>query len=192
MRRSAGLTLAALLLVVVLAPAPLAGQEPVRMPSPGDATPKLDSLQQRLHDALIAVRDTLQTVSAATATLRRDVSLAANITVTAKASRLVARCGVGVSAVAHADSVISSMSFTGRARSSGRVFEQTGADLRRALETHCLRGLASAGPGVRADTLRAWTPYHTAKLNEAIGAYQAAGSRLAHDFGVRLEPNLPN
>lgn len=191
MRRFTGLTLAALLLVVAFPPAPLVGQEAVPMPAPGNAPAKLDSLHQQLHDVLIAIRDTLQTVSAASAALRRDISLIANITVTAKASNLVARCRVGAAAVEHADSIVTALPLKGREQTAARALRDQGVALRRAFETHCLRGLATEGPGVRADTLRAWTPYHTARLDEAIGKYKAAASRLAHSGGVRLEPNLP-
>lgn len=192
MRRLAGLTFAAGLLLAATSPVSLVAQQPVPMPTPDGAPPKLDPLHQRLHDVLIAARDSIQTVSAASAALRRDVSLAANVTVTSRASRLVARCGVGIAAVRHADSAVASTPLTGRAKTAAQKFAQAGDALRNALETHCLRGLAAQGPGVRADTLRAWTPYHTARLDRAINAYQEAGSRLANDAGIRLEPHLPH
>jgi hypothetical protein len=64
-------------------------------------------------------------------------------------------------------------------------------ELRSALDTHCVNGLAATGPGETADSLRSWGPYHTSRLERYLVAYDDAASGLAQALDVKLEPRLP-
>jgi hypothetical protein len=54
------------------------------------------------------------------------------------------------------------------------------------LVTECVRGLAPEGTGARVDSLRAWGPYRTARIDEAVTQFFAARGRFARSTGLSL------
>jgi len=136
-------------------------------------------LLRRYHDTLARLRDTLDAVSAATWELNRDLGTAGNETVLARAQRLRERCQGAAVALPAA------------ARAFPASLERPIRRLRDVLEVQCVRGLISDGSGSRPDSLRAWGPYRTRRIDDAIRRYDAAAGRFAAAAGVKLEPKLP-
>jgi hypothetical protein len=77
------------------------------------------------------------------------------------------------------------------ARDAARTMVQQTSELHSALRIHCTEGLAPTGAGARADSLKAWGPYHTSQLERQLLAYGNASAALAKAMGFRLEPRRP-
>ena len=150
------------------------------------------ALARRYHDALAAVRDTLDGVTAAAWDLNRDLRSAGAETVLARARRLRERCQAATLFLPEAVRTFQYSLTPGWDR--GEVGALRGA-LRRlevVLREQCEPGFRADGPGSWADSLRAWSPYRSNQIDQAIRSYGAAAARFAAAAGVRLEPKLPS
>lgn len=139
----------------------------------------LDSTQARYLDRLVALRDTVQAVGAAIVVFRRDLKTAGPETVVAKAEQLIRTCERARAALLEA-----APEFNHRAapRGAGDAADTVQASARRLaqnLRDLCIVGLATTGPGVRADSIRAWGPYRTAQLRLVLDRFQANLNRFA-------------
>ena len=147
--------------------------------------------QSSYHDVLIALRDSLTGVQAALDGFRQDLPRVGKETVVARSTVLQPRCR-------GAERIIPGV--TGRIRSATtpvltrreaggllRALRELGLVLRR----DCEVGLRPAGPGIWADSLRAWVPYRSGRIERAITAYEGAAGTFAAAVGFKLEPSLP-
>jgi hypothetical protein len=173
------------LLLALLVPAVSRAQQ--IMASPKQDAP-LDSATQYYRGMLVALRTSVDAVSTSANDLRRDLLTAGDATVLAKAERVSRTCAATRPPLREAIQAVA------RARRGPRL-DPVRDSLRRAiraldagLEQHCVRGLAPTGPGVRADTLRAWGRYRTAELQQLIVLYHSAAARFAAALGFKLPP----
>ncbi|MBI4421454.1 MAG: hypothetical protein HY560_11575 [Gemmatimonadetes bacterium] len=150
------------------------------------AGPKPDSLERRrYHDALSGLRDTLDAVTAAAFEINRDLRAAGGETVLARAERLRDRCRAAAPALADAGTTFQ------RAGSRATALIRALRRLRDVLRQQCEIGFRAEGSGSWADSLRAWAPFRTSEIGNAIREYEGAAGRFAAAVGVKLEPKLP-
>jgi hypothetical protein len=173
------------LLVMAVAGAPGAAAQRVMGGAP------LDSAQMRQRDRLLALRDTVRTVSAAVVGFRRDLTSAGSETVVFKARRLVQACGPVRTAMLDAVPGFGRREVPAWAGPAADSLQSALRGLGVALDQHCLSGLAPTGPGERADSLRAWGPYRTAQLRLAIDRLHSSMSRFADACRFKLPPASP-
>jgi hypothetical protein len=159
----------------------------VTMPS---GPQQLDSTQQRYHDLLMGVRDTLQTVSTAAQDLQRDLGESGAITVSAHAARLTERCGVARTALARMLPELAPARAPRAARAKALDMSHTIEALDATLAHDCVDGLGRSGAGFTADSLRAWAPYRISRIDRAIVSYDHAAFEFAHAAGFRLDDRL--
>lgn len=138
------------------------------------------------RQVLLALRDTVDLVSARGAELRRDLRMAGGETVLSRSQRLVAACQLAHRALRDTRPTLDSLPINAEARPLRDGLLVAMRDLSRSLDVECLRGLAPEGPGARADTLRAWAPHRTATLEQVVTAYHGASARLARALGIDL------
>jgi len=58
--------------------------------------------------------------------------------------------------------------------------------LDRALADHCERGFRQSGPGQWPDSLRAWGPFRSRAITQAIQRYDVAAEKFAGKAGIKL------
>jgi hypothetical protein len=154
--------------------------------------PILDSVRQSYKGALIMLRDTLAGVQAQVQIFRRDLSQAGPETVVSRATRLRNRCVTAMETLQGAEPVFrSARAPNERVRAQSRELVSQMRTLRRALGEHCERTMTAEGPGVWADTLRAWGPYRTARIEHGLAAYYEAAGYFARAADFKVEPRLP-
>ncbi len=160
-------------------------------PSPA-AEAVQDSLRQRYHDTLIALRDMLSGVRGRLQAFRLDLDGVGAETVVARASRLRWRCVGAIGALRDAEAVFQPREApTARTREAARSLVGEMQALQQALQEHCERAMRSTGPGQWADSLRAWGPFRTSRVEEKLAAYDHAAARFARVAGFKLEPGVP-
>jgi len=151
-----------------------------------------DSSNAEYARALFLLRDTTEMVRGELNRFRRDLEFAGGTTVLNRAERLNEACGRLRTAVAQERGVFQSArlpSASGRNATQGLLAEMRRLDA--ALRTNCLDGLAAEGPGEWADSLKAWGPYHSSRLQGRLLAYDGAAATLARSIGVRLSQEGP-
>jgi hypothetical protein len=176
------------LVLAVLVPTAGSAQQ-VMAPPQGEAP--LDSAAQYYRGLLVALRDTVNAVSARAHEFRRDLPSAGDATVLSKAARLAGACAAARAALHDALPAVSRAAPAAAvtpARDSLRVAMRR---LSTGLEQQCIRGLGVRGPGVRADTLRAWGRYRTGQLEHLIVLYHSAAARFGAALGFKLPPAVP-
>ena len=176
---SAGRSVGAVCILATFAlAAPLQSQE--MSPAPAGAA----------EQALRAVRDSAERVRASVARFRRDLEMAGAETVLVRAQRLTQACG-GLRAV-FAETrpslrapATASPAFT---RASGELLTEV-RETDAVLERECERGLRPDGPGVWADSLKAWGPYRTSRIERSLTAIDGATAQFARAAGIDLKPH---
>jgi hypothetical protein len=154
--------------------------------------PVLDSVRQSYKDALIMLRDTLAGVRVQVRSFRRDLGQAGPETVVGRARRLRDRCVTAMETLQGAEPVFrSARAPDERVRTQSRELVGQMRTLRGTLGEHCEQTMTAEGPGVWADTLRAWGPYHTAQVERGIMAYYDEAARFARAADFKVEPRLP-
>lgn len=147
-----------------------------------------DSVLEVYKSTLLVLRDSTVSVRGTLNQFRRDLEPAGDATVINRATRLNERCASLVGALDAAEMVFrSSRAPTAAARDARVTFLGDLRNLKTALNTHCLLGLAYEGPGERADSLRSWGPYHTSHVQRALLAYDGAAATYAKAFGIDLK-----
>lgn len=175
-------TLPGLILLLVGASGPLGAQ--ARAPS--------DSTTKAYHDEVIAIRDSLRLVMADIQGFRRDLQHAGNETVLARADRAARRCESATAFLSRAQSEIRPPTRAAASlRDAARAYVGALRDLQRTLAQECVQGLSARGPGMHADTLRAWGAYRTSQLERAFARHAQAANRFARAAGFRIEPRTP-
>ena len=152
-----------------------------------DQPQKLDATQQRYHDLLIALRDTLQTVTGAAVDLQHDLRTSGGITILSRAARLRDRCDAARAELRTAFPEFTTTGLPREAHPKLEAMSRSAHALDEALRQECLVSLAATGPGAHADSLRAWAPYRVSRLRRAIIAYTRSAFEFAHAAGFRLE-----
>jgi hypothetical protein len=150
--------------------------------------PSLDSTQTRLLDRLVALRDTTQSVHTAIVGFRRDLKTAGPETVVAKAEHLVATCARARDAVLNAVPAFDRRAVPRSAGEAADTVRASARRLARSLDDLCVRGLSPTGPGVRADSIRAWGPYRTAQLRLVLDRFHSNLHSLAGASRLKLPP----
>lgn len=141
---------------------------------------------------LLALRDSVDRVSAELTRFQRDLQLAGGQTVVSRARRLGDACAGLRRAMVAGASVLSA----GAAANAGLsdASQDLQSQLRatsRMLAQECEVGLAPEGPGVRADSLKAWGPHRTSLLQQSLNAYQRSAAGFARAAGIELKPKVP-
>jgi hypothetical protein len=146
--------------------------------------------QQRptTRELLLGVRTTLTTVEAALVDFNRDLSRIGPETVLARAAALRTRCAGAEQVVARARPKIRASAPDPQRRRDAASLAGTMTRLDQALGQDCFRGFREDGPGMWADSLRAWGPHRTKVIREIIRYYGAAADKFAAAEGFKLEP----
>jgi hypothetical protein len=144
------------------------------------------------HDVLIALRDTLTSVQAALSEFRQDLPQIGKETVLARSSEIGRRCRAAEAQVSTATERLRPAAKEARHRTDAESLLRMMGELRTVLRRECQQGLRANGPGIWADTVRAWGPYRADRIDRSIRAYEAAAAKFAAAWGVELEPRLPN
>lgn len=169
-------------LIAAAAPGPLRAQL-VERQAP-------DSVQQLRIDILTAMRDTLASIGAQLALVERGTR-AGNETVMANAASLRAACTAALDGLAAHNTEFSAVPLPAssrRARANADSLRLGLAELRRALMAECVTGFAAEGPGSRADSIRAWTPYRANQIRRATQTYNGRISAMAQALDAQLVP----
>jgi len=148
----------------------------------------LDSTQARYRDRLVALRDTVQSVGAAIVVFRRDLNTAGRETVVAKADHLIRTCELARAALLEAAPEFNARAAPRGAGAAADTVQASARRLARSLQDLCIVGLATTGPGVRADSIRAWGPYRTAQLRLVLDRLHADLNRFAGASRFQLPP----
>jgi hypothetical protein len=160
---------------------------PVRCLGQRSPSAEQDSLLAAYGNTLLALRDSADMVRSALDQFRRDLQPAGDRTVISRAARLNERCTALVGLLRDARPIFRAYRAPNEAgREANRaILTQTG-ELETALSAHCLVGLAEQGPGARADSLKAWGPYHSSRLRQALAAFHARTLSTAEALGIEL------
>jgi hypothetical protein len=138
------------------------------------------------QQVLKALRDTVSTVAARSNEFRRDLRTVGAGTVVARAEALARACTATRGALVAARPGIAGWPLADRGGPQRDSLLVAMRRLTERIDAECLRGLSLTGPGERADSLRAWGPYRTSNLNQAMTAYHSAAASLARRLGVNL------
>ncbi len=164
----------------------------IRTGMPGD-TAMLDSLRRSYLDALVEVRDTLTVLASDMSWFRQDLAGVGAETVLNRAEVLHGTCVGSVAVLRAAEPVFRpSRAPNDRVRNESEVLVREMRSLRRTVDEHCLTGLALEGPGERADSLRAWGPYHLRGIGLAVQAYHGASARFQKAAEIKVKPRIPS
>jgi len=150
-----------------------------------------DSVRAVYRDTLLVLRDSTAAVRGAASRFSRDLQFAGSRTVLNRARRLGTACANLRAMLADAQDMFQSSRAPASAREEARALLRSIRELRTALYTNCVNGLAATGPGETADSLRSWGPYHTSRLERHLLTYDDAASGMAQAMDVKLEPRLP-
>ena len=135
---------------------------------------------------LFELRDTVDVVSARVSDFRRDLRSVGDGTVLARSRRLAQSCETARVVLRDARLPLQRLPADQAIHAPRDSLGAAMHRLERRLEVECLQGLAPEGPGQRADTLRAWGPNRTSKLDQTITSYHAAAARLARVLGIDM------
>jgi hypothetical protein len=150
-----------------------------------------DSVEERLVVVLLDLRDSTSAVRGQLAVFRRDLSQAGAATVVGRATSLHVRCANASDALRQAEEQVRpGPGWPAVARAASADLIGAMRTLRDLVRTHCDVGLAPEGPGVRADTLRAWGPYRTGMLVRGITEFDRAVGRFARATSLHLEARI--
>jgi len=163
--------------LLVLAAGPAAGQAP--------GVPDSAALAG-YQTLLVGLRDAVDRVSARANEFRRDLKTVGEATVLARAGRLDTACRETRAALSDARPRLADARLAPHQTGARDSLVTAIGVLTASLQRDCERGLGPAGPGSRADTLRAWGPHRTAILAQAVSGYHGAAARLARRLGVNL------
>jgi len=151
-----------------------------------------DSVQAALVDVLEELRDTAMAVRGQLAVFGRDLGQAGAETVVSRAAALTARCEAASETLRAVEPTVRpGAGWPSSARAASAELIGAMRALRETLRTECQLGLGPEGPGVRADSLRAWGPYRAGVLQRATAEFDSALGRVARALGIRLEPRIP-
>ena len=151
-----------------------------------------DSTVATYERTLILLRDSTVRVRSALQQFQRDLQLAGSQTVINRAGRLNDACRALRRSLEAARPVFRpARAPHDRARTASQELVSEMGVLETALGTHCLDGLPDSGPGIWADSLKAWGPFHSANLQRQLAAYDGAAAAFARAVGIRLPPLQP-
>jgi len=162
-----------------VASVPLQAQAPIPEPA-----------RQRYVAVLAGVRDSLKTVLAASWDFGRDLKQAGPETVLARAAALRARCSAASRTVQRAPAALDG-AYKGLAGTALRTKRDLKLAMQRvgvSLRQDCESGFADRGPGVRADSVRAWGPYRSQRIETAISNYETSARAFTDAIGARPDP----
>lgn len=141
---------------------------------------------------LLALRDSVDRVGAELTRFQRDLQLAGEQTVVSRARRLGVACAGLRRAMADGASVLSGFAAANAPLAgASRDLQSQMRATSRTLEQECEVGLAPEGPGVWADSLKAWGPHRTSLLQQSLGAYERSVASFARAAGIDLTPRRP-
>ncbi len=151
-----------------------------------------DSTTAAYEGTLLMLRDSTVRVRSALQQFQRDLQLAGAHTVINRAGRLNEACRALRRSLEAATPVLRPARAPHEgARAASRELVAEMQALATALDTHCLDGLRDSGPGIWADSLKAWGPFHTTNLQRKLAAYDGAAAVFARAVGIRLSPLQP-
>ncbi len=132
-----------------------------------------DSVRQaRYEHVLKQATESLDGVRGASAGFRTDLTSASSQLVLARAERVHAGCRGADVALLHVDTLLAEGVYSRRAASEQAQLRRATAELRRVLERCQREWTVSQIPTAAAvDSLRAWGPYRTARLDGALQRY---------------------
>lgn len=141
---------------------------------------------------LLALRDSVDRVSAELTRFQRDLQLAGEQTVVSRARRLSDACkGLHRAMAEGAPVLAASAAPNADLAGASRDLQSQMRETTRTLQRECEVGLAPEGPGAWADSLKAWGPHRTSLLHQTLNAYERMAAGFASQAGVELKPKLP-
>ncbi len=143
--------------------------------------------QARYERVLNHATDALDRLRGATAGFRADLPSASTDLVLQRAARVRGSCSDAAAAVSAVDSLLAQGPYRSNAQRQQTELRSGGAELRRAL-TRCERewnARQHRTADVAADSLRAWGPYRTSRLDVASGRYVAVMREFMKQAGLK-------
>jgi hypothetical protein len=137
---------------------------------------------------LLSVRDSINALQGDLWTFGRDLKQAGNETVVSRAARVQVRCVTTTLELRRTRPSLLDDRVPVKARGQARRLVGEIDRLSTVLRRDCEAGLRLTGPGVWADSLRAWGPYRKNQLERGIRDYHRAAGAFAGALGVRLDP----
>ena len=173
---------------------PLRAQDRTAVPIQVRPTGSMDSVQKGYHDALWTMRDTVGSVRWALGQLQRDPASVSRETVVSRAMVLTERCRSLERLAAASESTFDparAPAKPARTKSAAAQLVQAMRTLRTDLDALCIKGFAATGPGVRADTLRAWAGFRGTQVEHALQKYERVVTEFTTAADFRLGPAVP-
>jgi hypothetical protein len=159
------------------------------MVAPLQAQQAMPETVRAAEGALRAVRDSAERVRAGIARFRRDLEMAGPETVVGRAQRLTQACAGMRAAFAETTPAFRAPSNASAALT--RASQQLLAQMRETddvLERECESGLRPDGSGAWADSLKAWGPHRTSRIERSLTAIDATAAGFARAAGIDLKP----
>jgi hypothetical protein len=157
----------------------------------------LDSVSQRQHDVLRALRDSLSAVRGAAGEMQRDLGAGSPELVAGRAVRLAGRCARAGAAAREARAILCPGCGKSEHAAARRRITIALDELARSLDG-CGRDFtvdtslaAAARLPQAADTVRAWAPHRIARLHDAFRRYDDVLHTYINTVGIKFETAAP-
>ena len=142
------------------------------------------------EQSLRAVRDSAERVRGSVARFRRDLEQAGAETVLGRAQRLTQACSGlrTVFAQTAPDFRAPANAHAALSQASRELLSEMRA-MDAVLQRECERGLRSDGPGAWADSLKAWGPYRTSRIERSLTGIDRTTAQFARAADIDLKPH---
>ena len=142
------------------------------------------------EQALRAVRDSVERVRGSVARFRRDLEQAGAETVLGRAQRLTRACtGLRTAFARTAPDFRAPANAHAALTKASRELLSEMREMDVVLQRECERGLRSDGPGAWADTLKAWGPYRTSRIERSLAGIDRTTAQFARAADIDLRPH---
>ena len=150
------------------------------------ATSEQDTPQMR---SLLTVRDSVTRVRNEIARFRRDLALASGTTVVSRAGRLNTACEGLLTALANARPGLRAPSGAAAApRAAAETLHTQMNSAQAVLRSECRTGLRTEVPGAWPDSLKAWGPHRTSRIEQSLVEYEQAATTFAKSLDLQYPP----
>jgi len=174
--------LSALLLLGLLAAPPLAGQTVIR------PAPPLDSARATLRDALLVLRDTLNTIDGAAARLQRDFRAASEPSLVSRARMMYQACARSGRTVPPTRRAIEGFKLTDPAKARRRQEVLSSMDRLKETLVRCETEFAAMSQPDQGERVRGYGNDRAIRVQTAIRGYEATLRDFLGVMGIRVQP----
>lgn len=171
-----------LLIGILAAPSLLRAQTVVR------PDPPLDAERAKLRDALLVVRDSLQTIDAAAARLQRDYREAAAISLVARARTMRAACAGSDQALGPARGTVRAAKVVGALRSRRRLELLEGLDRLQEALTRCQAQFGVMSEPDQGERVRGYGNDRAVRVQAALRRYEGTLGQFLGAMGIKVRP----